>query len=285
MFIALTLRAAASAYQGRVDETRRDLDEAIAAAQRCSSARLGEWPITLRAFLEVSCSNYQAALDSVAPLLPMTQALPDATEIIAASYLPEAVEAMVGVGRLDDAEPLIDTLERNGRRLDRPWMLATALRCRAMLLAARGELSSAAEMAERAMFEHQRVPMPFEQARTQLLLGQLQRRQRQRETSAATLRAALRTFDDLGTALWADRAKAELARGTSGKKRGDGLTPSERRVAELAVSGMTNRDIAAALFISPKTVEVNLSRIYRKLKVRSRMELYRAWESDESGNP
>ena len=135
------------------------------------------------------------------------------------------------------------------------------------------------------MSEHQRVPMPFERARTQLLLGQLQRRQRQREASAATLRAALHTFNDLGTALWADRAKAELARGTPGRQRSDGLTPSERRVAELAVSGMTNRDIAAALFISPKTVEVNLSRIYRKLKVRSRLELFRAWESDDSGNP
>jgi DNA-binding NarL/FixJ family response regulator len=67
------------------------------------------------------------------------------------------------------------------------------------------------------------------------------------------------------------RAKTELARRTSGRQRSEGLTPSERRVAELAVSGMTNRDIAAALFISPKTVEVNLSRIYRKLKIRSRM--------------
>jgi ATP/maltotriose-dependent transcriptional regulator MalT len=279
MFIALTLRAAASAYEGRIDETRRDLDEASAAAQRCSSARLGEWPITLRAFLEVSCGNYQAALDSVAPLLPMTQAYPDATEIIAASYLPEAVEAMVGVGRLDDAEPLIDTLERNGRRLDRPWMLASALRCRAMLLAALGDLGAATDTAERAMSEHQRLPMPFERARTQLLLGQLQRRQRQREAGAATLRAALQTFDDLGTELWAERAKGELARGMSNRRSGEALTPAERRVAELAVSGMTNRDIAAALFISPKTVEVNLSRIYRKLKVRSRMELYRAWDS------
>ncbi len=285
MFIALTLRAAASAYRGRVDETRRDLEDAIAAAQRCSSARLGEWPITLRAFLEVSCGNFQDALDAVAPLLPMTQAFPDATEIIAASYLPEAIEAMIGVGRLDDAEPLIDTLERNGRRLDRAWMLAMALRCRAMLLAARGDLTAAAETAEQAMTEHQRLPMPFERARTQLLLGQLQRRQRRREASTATLRAALQTFDDLGTMLWAERAKTELARGISGRQSGATLTAAEQRVAELAVSGMTNRDIAAALFISPKTVEVNLSRIYRKLKVRSRIELYRAWDSGDSGSP
>ena len=282
MFIALTLRGAASAYVGRVDETRRDLAEAIAAAQRCGSARLGEWPVTLRGFVEVSCGNYQAALDAVEPLLAVVQAWPDATEIIAASYVPEAVEALIGVGRLDDAEPLVDTLERNGRRLDRAWMLAVALRSRAMLLAARGDLTAATSMADLAMTQHQRLAMPFERARTQLLLGQLQRRQRQREASAATLREALHTFDELGTQLWAERAKTELARGMSGRRRSEGLTPSEQRVAELAVSGMTNRDIAAALFISPKTVEVNLSRIYRKLNVRSRTELYRAWESTNS---
>jgi DNA-binding NarL/FixJ family response regulator len=148
-----------------------------------------------------------------------------------------------------------------------------------MLQAARGDLGAATDTAERAMAEHERLPMPFERARTRLLLGQLQRRKRQRETSAATLRAALRTFEDLGTELWAERAKSELARGMSGKQGGQALTPAERSVAELAVSGMTNRDIATALFISPKTVEVNLSRIYRKLKVRSRMELYRVWKS------
>jgi DNA-binding CsgD family transcriptional regulator/tetratricopeptide (TPR) repeat protein len=284
MFIALTIRGAAAAYAGRVQQATDDLDEAVAAAQRCGSMRMGEWPVTLRAFLEVSRGNYQAALDSVAPLLPMAQAFPDATEIIAASYLPEAVEAMIGLGRLDEAAPLIDTLERNGRRLDRAWMLAMALRCRAMLLATRGDLTAATEMAERAMTEHRRLPMPFERARTQLLLGQLQRRRRQREAGAATLRAALQTFEELGTTLWAERAKSELERGVSGRQGGATLTTAERRVAELAVSGMTNRDIAAALFISPKTVEVNLSRIYRKLKVRSRMELYRAWGSGESGN-
>jgi DNA-binding CsgD family transcriptional regulator/TolA-binding protein len=285
MFIALTLRAAVSAYLGHTSETHRDLDEAIAAAQRCDSRRLGEWPITLRGFIEVSCGNYQAALDALAPLLPMVQGFPDATEIIGASYLPEAIEAMIGLGRLDDAEPLIDTFERNGRRLDRAWMLATALRCRAMLLAARGDLAAATSTAELAMTEHGRLPMPFDRARTQLLLAQLQRRQRQREAAAATLRDALKTFEDLGAQLWAERAKTELARGISGRQSPDGLTPSEQRVAELAVSGMTNRDIAAALFISPKTVEVNLSRIYRKLKIRSRMELHRALESGNDSTP
>ena len=123
--------------------------------------------------------------------------------------------------------------------------------------------------------------MPFERARTQLLLGQLQRRQRRREAAATTLKDALETFERVGTPLWAERAKAELARGMAGKRHPAGLTPSEQRVAELAVTGMSNREIAAALFVTPKTVEVNLSRIYRKLNIRSRMELHRAFESPD----
>ena len=201
---------------------------------------------------------------------------PDGTEIIAASFVPDAVEAMIQLGHLDEAEPLIDTLQRNGERLDRPWMLAVGMRCRAMLQAAHGDLNTATATAELAMAQHQRLPMPFERARTQLLLGQLQRRQRHRDAATATLREAQHTFQQLGTTLWAAARRTELTRGTSGRRRAEGLTPSEQRVAELAVSGLTNRDIAATLFISPKTVEVNLSRIYRKLNIRSRVELYKA---------
>jgi DNA-binding NarL/FixJ family response regulator len=179
------------------------------------------------------------------------------------------------VGRLAEAEPLIDKLERNGSRLDRAWMLALGARCRAMLLAAHGDLGAATLAAQRAMVEHGRLPMPFESARTQMLLGQLQRRQRQTDNASATLHEALSAFEIMGTPLWAKRASAELARTRFGPGGTSGLTPSEQRVAELAASGMTNRDVAAALFISPKTVEVNLSRIYRKLDIHSRAELGR----------
>jgi DNA-binding NarL/FixJ family response regulator len=116
--------------------------------------------------------------------------------------------------------------------------------------------------------------MPFELARTRLLVGQLQRRLRQREAASRTLREALDAFEILGTPLWADRVRAELNR-ASGIRTQAELTASERRVAELAATGITNREMAAALFISPKTVEANLSRIYRKLNIRSRAELGR----------
>jgi DNA-binding NarL/FixJ family response regulator len=144
-----------------------------------------------------------------------------------------------------------------------------------MWLAATGDIAAATDMAEQAMAEHARLPMPFERARIQLLLGQLQRRQRQKDTATNTFREALQAFDAMGTPLWADRVRAELARVNVAPSRDLELTPSEQRVAELAASGMTNRDVAAALFISPKTVEANLARIYRKLGIRTRAELGR----------
>jgi ATP/maltotriose-dependent transcriptional regulator MalT len=274
LFIALTNRAMVGAYAGRADQVRRDAAEAMAASQRCDSHRLAEWLITNLAFLEVSLGNYEAALRTLAPLLSNLEAMPQSTEIIAASFIPDAAEAMIGLGRFDDAEKIVDVLESNGQRLDRAWMLAVGARCRSMLLAARGEIDAASEAAERAQREHERLPMPFELGRTQLLAGQVQRRRRQREAASATLREALATFEDLGTPLWAERARAELNR-ASGTRTQAELTASEQRVAELAATGMSNRDMAAALFISPKTVEANLSRIYRKLNIHSRAELGR----------
>jgi ATP/maltotriose-dependent transcriptional regulator MalT len=279
LFVALTIRAALAAYAGRVDEARADATNAVAAGQRSHSETLAEWPVTVLSFLDVSLGNYQAALTTLEPLLSKLDAAPNGTEIIAASFVPDAVEAMIHLGRLADAEPLIERLERNGRRLDRPWMLAVGARCRAMLLAASGDIAAANLAVERAMHEHDRLPMPFERARTQLLLGQLQRRQRHRDAATVPLHEALQTFERLGTPLWADRVRVELVRGVSGRRRSEGLTPSEQRVAELAASGMSNKDIAAELFISPKTVEVNLSRSYRKLNIRSRMELYRLFDT------
>ncbi|WP_068186696.1 LuxR family transcriptional regulator [Mycobacterium sp. UM_CSW] len=279
---AVTSRAVVAAYCGNEQLARSDAAAGLAGFERANSFRLREWAFTALGFLEVSLGNYQAAIDAVRPLLSRLDPGTNATEIVQATFVPDAVEAMIGVGRFDDAEPLIDALERNGRRLDRPWMLATGARSRAMLQARLGDVKAATATAELAMAEHERLAMPFERARTQLLLGQLQRRQRRRDATP-TLREALRTFQQLGTTVWAGRAEAELARGGSGRRREQGLTATEERVAELAASGMINRDIAAALFVSTKTVEVNLSRAYRKLNIRSRAELYQAlqvWRSE-----
>jgi DNA-binding CsgD family transcriptional regulator len=272
--IALTVRAAVAAYTGREQDARADAASALAIAYQCGSPRLAEWPTMSLGFLEVSLGRYAEALATLQPMLDIFDELPG-SEIMTATFLPDAVEAMVALGRHADAEPLIEALERDGSRLGRSWMLAVGARCRSMWLAAQGDVKAAARKAHDAMAEHDRLPMPFERARTQLLLGQLQRRQRQKESARATLREALQAFDAMGTPLWADRARAELARADVAPSRDLALTPSERRVAELAASGMTNRDVAAALFISPKTVEANLARVYRKLGINSRAELGR----------
>ena len=270
LVIAGLVRTAVAAYRGRERDARAEARQAIEDAQGCGAVYLTEWPIMSLGFLEVSLGNYAEALTTLRPLLDRFHTTPG-TEIMTSAYLPDAVEAMVALGRLDEAEPLIDALESNGRQLDRPWMLAVGARCRSMLLAACGDLEAADHAARQAISHHQRLPMPFELARTQLLLGQLERRQRHREAAAATLRTALAAFEEMGTPLWAERARDALAR--TAPSPGSVLIPSEQRIAELAASGMSNQDIAATLFISSKTVEANLTRVYRKLAIRSRAQL------------
>ena len=274
-FAAFTVRAMVAAYTGHEDDARHALAAAIEAGARSGSHRLAQWTIAIQGFLEVSLGNYQAALTVLQPLLSTLKAAPLSTEIIAASFVPDAVETLVQLGRPQEAQPLVDALERNGRRLDRPWMLAVGGRCRSMLRAAEGDIDGATDAIEEAMREHDRLAMPFERARTQLLLGQLRHRQGHNDLATATLSEAVAVFETLNTPLWAGRARAELARTHVSPDQTTVLTPSERRVAELSASGMTNREVAIALFVSPKTVEVNLTRIYRKLGIHSRAELGR----------
>jgi DNA-binding CsgD family transcriptional regulator len=270
--IARLVRTAVAAYTGCEGDARADAEAAIEGARECGAVYLSEWPIMSLGFLEVSLGNYAAALGTLQPLLDRFETTPG-TELMTSAYLPDAVEAMIAIGRLHEAEPLIDALESNGCRLDRPWMLAVGARSRGMWLAARGDLVAAEHAVQQAISHHQRLPMPFELARTRLLLGQLQRRQRHRDAAATTLRGALAAFEELGTPLWAGRARDELAR--TAPNPGSVLIPSEQRIAELAAAGMSNQDIAAQLFISSKTVEANLTRIYRKLAIRSRAQLSR----------
>lgn len=281
LIIPLTVRGALAAYAGRVDDARADAQWVLGAIRNRRASHIADWPGMTLCFLEESLGHHREALQALDTTFLAAGRVP-ATELMYAWHLPDVIEAMVGVGRLDDAEFLTSTLEQNGIELDRRWMKAVGARCRAMLLAANGDILAAEQTAHQAMAEHELLPMPFERARTQLLLGQLQRRLRQKSTAANNLTEALQTFDSLGTPLWAVRAKAELARAVVAPSEGiTQLTPSEQRVAEMAASGATNKDIAAAMFISSKTVEHNLTKVYRKLGISSRAELGR--RMDETG--
>jgi DNA-binding CsgD family transcriptional regulator len=126
---------------------------------------------------------------------------------------------------------------------------------------------------ERALEAHESLPMPIERGRTLLALGRVQRRLRERRAAKKTLEQSLAIFEAVGSKLWADQARGELA--AIGLRAGppDELTASEERVARLAATGLTNRQIAASLQVSPKTVETHLGRVYRKLDIRTRAEL------------
>jgi DNA-binding CsgD family transcriptional regulator/nucleoside-triphosphatase THEP1 len=274
LVIALTVRGLVAAYTGHEVEARADAHAAIEAADRFGAPLLAEWPRMTLGFLDVSVGDHERALDDLRPLIADFGRL-CSMEIIKAWFIPDAVEAMVAVGRLGEAEPMVAALESHGSRLDRTWMLAIGARCRAMLMAAQGDVDGAERVVRKAIAEHARLPMPFERARTLLLLGQLQRRKRQKQGAAATLGEALQVFQELGTPLWAARVSAELERTNVTPMRTLELTPSERRVAELAAEGLTNRDVAGKLFVSTKTVEANLTQIYRKLGIHSRAELGR----------
>jgi DNA-binding CsgD family transcriptional regulator len=270
--IAHAGRAIVAAYTGRERNARAEAHASIEGANRCGSTRLADLSVAALGFLEVSLGNYAEALTVLRPLVDRSSTLPG-TEIIIAAFIPDAVETMIALGHISEAAPLIDTLEHNGRHLDRPWMLAAGARCRSMWLAAQGDVEAATRMAQQAMAEHDRLAMPFESARTQLLLGKLQHRRRLNEAATVTLGEALRAFEHMGTPLWANRARGELAATKSSAAQHMQLTPSEQCIAELAAAGMTNRDVATRLSISLKTVEANLTRIYRKLGIQSRGEL------------
>jgi DNA-binding CsgD family transcriptional regulator len=184
-----------------------------------------------------------------------------------------AAEAAIALGDLERAEQIGDFLEDHGERTRHRWSLATAARVRALVAAARGDLEGALAAAEQALERHRQLPMPFERGRTLLVKGVIERRTRRRGQAKNSFQQALEIFEHIGARLWAERARAELARVGLRRTSGDELTEGERRVVELAARGLTNREVAAALFMSPKTVEANLSRAYRKLGISSRAEL------------
>jgi len=146
-----------------------------------------------------------------------------------------------------------------------------------MLCSAVGEPEAAFGALSEALALHERVGEPFEYARTLLVLGTVQRRERQKRPARESLEAALDIFRTLGAVLWAERARGELAR-VGGRASTPGLTATEERVAELLASGLTYQQAADALFVSPKTVQWNVSKIYRKLGIRSRAELIKHFE-------
>ena len=232
--------------------------------------------------LELALGNLVEAREALVPLPAM---LRDAGfgEWSVHPVHPDAIEVLVALGELDEAAALTAELAEYGRRLDRPWGLATAARSEALVASGRGANVEALEAVERALEAHERLDWPFERARTLLVSGAILRRAGRRRDAAARLAEARSAFAALRNPLWLARVEAEEER-LGGRRRSNGaLTPTEARVAALAGEGLRNTEIAARLYVTPKTVEGTLSRVYRKLGVRSRTELRTSSLTDGGG--
>jgi DNA-binding CsgD family transcriptional regulator/tetratricopeptide (TPR) repeat protein len=191
---------------------------------------------------------------------------------------PDAVTALVAVGNIEAAERLTAELDASTESNHLPWSTAMAGRCHGTLHAAAGDMPAAVDALERALADHERLPMPFEEARTRLLLGTVLRRAGRRSDARVELQAALAVFTLLGTPVQAEQARTELA-GIGGKPGSAGdLTAMEQRIITLVGAGQTSREVASALFLSVRTVDSHLGHVYRKLGLRSRTELAR-WVS------
>ena len=275
---ALSAAALVHAHDGSADLARQEAMEAVRRFQEIDWPSGTIWPLWALGLVELSSGNpaaVDAALGPMADLIPSMNALDPVLSV----FVPDQIEALVELGLLDRAETLTAWLERRGIELDRSWALATAGRCRGLLLAARGDREGALAALRGALEEHERLGIPSERGRTLLALGRVQRRSGQRARAEATLHEALAVFDQLGMPVWAARAREDIERLGHRSSLIDALTPTEARVAELAASGLANREIAERSFLTTKAVEANLTRVYRKLGIRARGGLARALEA------
>ncbi len=268
---SLYVRGLVDAHLGRLDEARVAGDEIVTTFGKGTQGVLGYW---LLGFVALSLGDPATADREYT----RAQAIVDAQgqrEPARYRFQPDHIEAVVELGDVTRAREMLATLEQRATVFPRPWILATNARCRALVAAADGDLAAAAEAAGEAIAAHEELAMPFERARTLLVQGRILRRLKQRREARKALDQALAEFERLGDVAWARTTATELRR-LATRRAPDELTPTERRIAELAASGLSNPEISARVYVSRKTVEANLARVYRKLGISSRAQLGQA---------
>jgi DNA-binding CsgD family transcriptional regulator len=272
--MALSVLASLEAARGQHAESRAHGEEAVA-IMRQFGGPIGIYAEVALGFTALAAEQLD---DAVRHLQAADRIKHDlgGREPSMLQYESDLIEALARLGRRDEAERALEKLEGDAELTGRSWAHAVAARARGMM----ADDDSYAEHFERALAWHASSPQPFPEARTKLAYGERLRRAGERVAAREQLSAAAEAFERVNAAPWAQRAQNEL-RGTGQTLRrasmpeSDSLTPSELQVALRVAEGLTNREVAAAIFISPKTVEHHLSSIYRKLGIRSRTELAR----------
>ena len=203
---------------------------------------------------------------------------------VPAFFYGDLIDARLMTGDRKGAARLIEGLVEAGRRVDSPLALVIGLRGKALLESARGRHVAALAAVAEAERVSATMAIPSEHGRTMLAKGVILRRTRRKQAASEALAAARAIFDQAGMRLWVGKADSELARVGLRRAGRSELTETERRIAELAATGLTNREVAAEAFVSPRTVEDVLSRVYSKLDIRSRAELG-AWMAARRSGP
>jgi DNA-binding CsgD family transcriptional regulator len=252
---------------GRVDEARASAAEGVEAAEAVADEMFGPAALAALGHAELVAGDPERAAGYLRHL--PERLLRTSGQGALSSGWGDAVEALIRIGELDVAA---DHLEQWSTVVWTRLARIGLLRCTGLLADARGDSLGAVDALEQAVTADDPPTYPFERARTLLALGAVHRHALQRRAARSTLEEALATFEHLGAVPWAARARDELRR-VSGRRPSGELTEAELRVATLAAAGRRNKEIATALFIGVGTVESHLSRVYRKLAVRSRTEL------------
>ena len=267
------IAAQLAAVQGRESECQELCADAYRIAGPFMSMALLHYVESALGLLSTSLARYDEAVDHLEPISRSCDdvGLDDPAIVM---WAPDLIEAYVRTGRVTEAQGELAKFVRRAEHTQRPWALAAASRCEA-LLAEEGDFQ---QEFEAALTLHDRCRMPFERARTQLVFGERLRRSGRRSESRAPLHSALRAFEALGAEPWVEHARSELrATGERPRRRephvAEQLTPHELQVALVVAGGLTNREAALQLFLSPKTIDFHLRNIYRKLDIRSRTEL------------
>jgi DNA-binding CsgD family transcriptional regulator len=270
-----------------VAAVRGDEETCTSLAERASATALehglgpqssiAHWAVGL---LHLGLGRWEAAatqLEAVSSPAPGT-----GHSFVALWALPDLVEAAVRAGRPDIAESAATRFAGYAPEGSPDWELALVARCRALVTR---PPQAKERLLSEALTLHECDPRPFSRARTLLLLGEHLRRERRRVEARSQLRAATETFERLGATPWEDRARAELrATGETARKREPStltqLTPQQLHIVRLVAEGATNKDVAAQLFLSPRTVDHHLRNVFTKLGISSRAELIRLPDLD-----
>jgi DNA-binding CsgD family transcriptional regulator len=256
---------------GLVERARASAEEGVAEMDALGNEIFSLLSHAALGRLEFALGNTQAAgryLSDVPGRL-IASGLNDPTQPVWA----DAIDTLITLGGLERARLYLDAYEENTRRFSSAWAAACAARCRGVLCAAEGDLGGAFSAFDRALLHLCETPFAFERGRTLLCKGIARRQASQKKAAREALEQALAIFDAVGARLWAEKARAELARIGGRRPGGDELTETEARVADLAAAGRSNKEIAAALYMGVSTVEAHLSHVYRKLGIRSRAAL------------